>query len=122
MRNKATLFSYLTLFTSLSTLLCCALPIVFVSLGAGALFAAISSKIPFINVLGENFTLLFTLSVLLLALAGYFIFIKPQSCPTDKKLANICTKSKKINKIIWLGTVAILITSFFFKYILILIV
>jgi len=119
-KDSVTLF--LALFTSFSTILCCALPIILVFLGFGSAFAALSSNFMFINIIAEKGSYLFIASLIFLAISAYFIFFKNQSCPSDKKLANICLKSKIINKYIWFFAIFIWIISFFFKYILILII
>ena len=119
---KDSLFSFLGLFTSISTILCCALPIILVMLGMGAVFASLTANFPFITYLAERAIYLFIISGTLLLVSGYFIFIAKQSCPTDKKLAEICNKTKKFNKIVWWISVVILLISLFFKYILILLI
>ena len=119
---KESLLSFFGLFTSVSTILCCALPIILVTLGMGAVFANLTASLPFITWLAERSLYLFTIATNLLLIGGYFIFIKPQTCPADKKLAEICNKTKKFNKIVWWMSVIILATSFFFKYILILLI
>lgn len=87
----------------------------------GAVFASLSSNIPAIIFLAENALTIFTITGILLAISGYMIFIRSQSCPINPKLTKICMRSKKINKIVWWLSVAILGISLFFKYILILI-
>ena len=119
---KESLLSFFGLFTSVSTILCCALPIILVTLGMGAVFANLTASLPFITWLAERSLYLFTIATNLLLIGGYFIFIKPQNCPADKKLAEICNKTKKFNKIVWWMSVIILAISFFFKYILILLI
>ena len=121
-RIKESLLPFLSLFTSFSTIMCCALPIILVMLGMGAVFASITANFPFITWLAQRSLYLFTIAAAMLAVSGYFIFIKAQSCPADKKLAQLCNKTKKFNKIIWWFSVIILAISFFFKYILILLV
>jgi mercuric ion transport protein len=119
---KESLLPFFGLFTSISTILCCALPIILVTLGMGAVFASLTASFPFITWLAERSIYLFAIATILLLVGGYFIFIKPQTCPSDKKLAEICNKTKKFNKIIWWVSVIILAISFFFKYILILLI
>ncbi len=119
---KESLLPFFGLFTSISTILCCALPIILVTLGMGAVFASLTATFPFVTWLAERSIYLFTIAAILLLIGGYFIFIKPQICPADKNLADICSKTKKFNKIVWLLSVIILAISFFFKYILILII
>lgn len=119
---KDHILPFFSLFTSLSTIFCCALPIILVSIGMGATFASLSANFPFINIAAKYSLAIFVITAILLILSGYFIFIKPQTCPIDKKLAEICIKTKKINKIIWLFSVIIFALSVFFKYVLILLV
>ena len=119
---KESLLPFFGLFTSISTILCCALPIILVTLGMGAVFASLTASFPFITWLAEKSIYLFVIATILLLIGGYFIFIKPQSCPADKKLAEMCNKTKTFNKIIWSLSVMILAISFFFKYILILLI
>jgi hypothetical protein len=119
---KESLLPFFGLFTSISTILCCALPIILVTLGMGAVFASLTANFPFITWLAERSLYLFAIATALLLIGGYCIFIKPQTCPIDKKLAEMCDKTKKFNKIVWWTSVIILAISFFFKYILILLI
>jgi hypothetical protein len=119
---KESLLPFFGLFTSISTILCCALPIILVTLGMGAVFASLTASFPFITWLAERSIYLFAIATILLLIGGYFIFIKPGICPADKKLAEMCNKTKKFNKIVWWISVIILAISFFFKYILILLI
>lgn len=119
MKFKETILPFLGLFTSLSTILCCALPIILVTLGMGAIFAGLTANFPLIIWLAQKSVYLFTTASILLLASGYFIFIRAQTCPADKKLAETCTKTKKFNKIVWWLSVAILMMSAFFKYVLI---
>lgn len=119
---KDFLLPFFGLFTSISTILCCALPIILVMLGMGSVFATLSTNLPFVIYLAEKVIYLFIISGFFLVISGYFIFAAKQSCPTDKRHAEICDKTKKFNKIIWWISLTILLISLFFKYILILLV
>ena len=67
------LLSFAALFTSVGTLFCCALPALFVVLGAGATFASLTESIPAILVLGEHKELVFVFGGICLGFAwlGY---------------------------------------------------
>ena len=52
------LVAFASLFSSVGTLFCCALPALFVTLGAGASFASLTSAVPQLIWFGENKTLL----------------------------------------------------------------
>lgn len=119
MKNKIV---FLSLFTSVSTIICCALPIILVTLGMGAVFASLTANIPSLIWLAQKSAEIFLIAGFLLLMSGYFIYIKPTTCPADKKLAVACKKTKKFSKIIFLTSLAIYLISLFFKYGLILLI
>ena len=55
--NRAVAFA--ALFTSIGTLFCCALPALFVMLGAGATFAALTNAVPGLLWFGEHKAIVF---------------------------------------------------------------
>ena len=57
--SKNLIVPSLSLFTSLGTLLCCALPSLFVAIGAGAVLAGLISNMPFLIVLSKYKIILF---------------------------------------------------------------
>ena len=63
--------NFLSLFASSSTLICCALPSMFVLLGAGATFASIITVFPFLIVLSQYKIWITSFALIRLALAGY---------------------------------------------------
>ena len=68
--DKASLF--LSLFTSSTTLLCCALPALFVFLGMGSVFASLTSMVPGIIWISEKKIYLFFLTGFFLMFSAYF--------------------------------------------------
>ena len=95
---KEVILPFFALFTSISTIICCALPIILVMLGMGAVFANLTANFPFIIWLAGKSLYLFIIAIIFLLIGGYFIFLKAETCPADKKLADICQKTKKFNK------------------------
>ncbi len=99
-------FSWFTLFASSGTLICCALPIILVTLGMGATVAALTSALPFLIVLSHHKIWVFLLSGLMLIFSIWIIYRPGQSCPTDPQQAQICTITKTWNKrIIWFSVI-----------------
>ena len=72
--SKNLLLPSLSLFTSLGTLFCCALPALFVVLGAGAALAGLLSNAPYLIVLSKYKVLLFLISGSLMIISGYLIW------------------------------------------------
>ncbi len=67
---KQTGLSWLTLFASGGTLICCALPIILVTLGLGATVAAFTSSFPLLVTIAQHKAWVFTGSGALLLLSG----------------------------------------------------
>ncbi len=109
---------WITLLVTSSTLLCCALPILLVSLGLGATAASINFNVPGLVFLAEHKIWTFGISSLLLLLSVWIIWHPNQSCPNDPELAKYCERSKKWNKIIFFLSIAIWFASFFASYLL----
>jgi len=99
--------SWMTLFVSTGTLLCCALPILLVSLGFGAVVASLYYSIPELVFLAEHKFWILSLSALLLIILAWVIWHPNQHCPTDPELANYCKKAKRWNQ--WLFGISVVI-------------
>jgi len=95
--------SWLTLFASTGTLICCALPIIFVSLGFGATVAALTSSFPLLITLSKYKIWVFAFSAAMLALSGWLMY-RPRACPTDPELSRVCLRTQGWNRrIYWIS-------------------
>jgi uncharacterized BrkB/YihY/UPF0761 family membrane protein len=70
---RSALLSYLSLFCSLGTLLCCALPSLLVLLGMGATVASALSALPWLVTLSHHKNWIFAISGLLIG--GNFVYL-----------------------------------------------
>ena len=104
---------WLTLLTSTSTLVCCAIPIILVSLGMGAAVASLISALPFLIVLSQYKIAVFSFSGFMLLIAAWLIFKSNQSCPADPKLAELCMSVKKWNHRLYWFSVSLWTIGFF---------
>ena len=81
----------LALITSTGTLVCCALPIMLVSIaGLGAFVASMASTFPILIELSQHKEWVFGLSGAALAVAAWMVWRPGRSCPTDPLLARWC--------------------------------
>jgi hypothetical protein len=78
------IWSYFSLFSSLSTLFCCALPSLFVVLGMGSTLAGLIGTFPQLVWFSEHKGLVFGLSFLMLGIS-YYSQKKAAACPIDQK-------------------------------------
>ncbi|MDI9332792.1 MAG: hypothetical protein QM533_00285 [Cytophagales bacterium] len=116
-RNYLT--SWFSLFTSTGTLVCCALPALFVSLGAGAALAGLVATVPSLVVLSEYKEWVFGFCAVMLALSGYMQWRNRFApCPIDPVLAAACTKTRRMSLWIYGVSVAIFVTGAFFAFVL----
>ncbi|MCZ6566434.1 MAG: hypothetical protein O6852_09965 [Gammaproteobacteria bacterium] len=99
--------SWLTLFASTGTLICCALPIAFVTLGLGATVVAIFSNMPFLVILTLHKAWVFAGSGALLAVSGGLMFRPGRVCPTDPELGAFGDRTQIWNRRIFWVSVAI---------------
>ncbi|MDX8385184.1 MAG: hypothetical protein R8M11_01555 [Gallionella sp.] len=109
---------WLTLFVTGSTLLCCALPILLVSLGFGAVVASLNYNIPGLMFLAEHKLWTLSLSALLLLFLGWVIWRPNQGCPADVELAKHCLNAKRWNQRIFFLSASIWMIGFFFSILL----
>lgn len=112
------LFATLTLFTSFSTLICCALPALFVTLGAGAVLAGVVSNVPQLVWLSEHKIALFIFAGTMLAVSGFLRYQSRNApCPIDPDQARACGRLRRTSAYIYGFSVAIYLTGFFFAFI-----
>ena len=104
--------TWLTIFTSASTLLCCALPALLVALGAGAALASLVGVFPQIVWVSENTTLVFTGAGAMLAVAGYLQYrARFLPCPADPALAAACARQRRVSNVIYFVSLAIYVVG-----------
>ena len=109
----------LSLFTSLSTLICCALPALFVVLGAGATFASMVNAFPQLVIISHYKIYISVITLIILVIAGLLIEkSKNDPCPVDPNLKDICLKTRKRTSNIYYVSVGIFIFASFFTYVL----
>ena len=105
------LLNYLSLFTSLGTLLCCALPSLLVLLGLGATVATVLSNVPWLVRLSHHKPWVFTISGVLIACSFAQTYViaprlqrRNSTCPPDDPTA--CEAAGRFSRIVlWLAAV-----------------
>lgn len=112
------LVPYLSLFTSFSTLICCALPALLVALGMGAALASTVSTFPQLIWISEHKVGVFVFAGAMLA-ATYLLrrFAADRSCPLEPGLAAACTKSRKYSAIVFRFSCAMYLVGAFFAFV-----
>ena len=111
--------NFLSLFASSSTLICCALPSMFVLLGAGATFASIITIFPFLIVLSQYKIWITSFALIMLAIAGYVNYkTYNMPCPADPELGRLCAESRKRSRYIYYFSAVLFLFATIFTYVI----
>jgi len=107
----------LALFASTGTLICCALPALLVTLGAGAVMAGLISHVPGLVVLSANKNWVFAFATAMLATAWSVRYLTRNApCPADPGKAAACSRMRSLGGVIlWIAT-GLMAVGVFFAY------
>lgn len=119
--SRSAVLSYFSLFTSLGTLLCCALPSLLVLFGLGASVASMLSFLPWLVVLSRHKLWTFSISGVLIVLSFanmYYIapYFRRAECSADDPTA--CDDASRLSKILLWASAVIFVIGFFVAYVL----
>lgn len=108
-----------TLCTSLTTLVCCVLPAVLVSLGAGAAVVGLVTAIPQLIWLSEHKALVFGLAGGMLAISGLALLNSGKlPCPVDPGLAAACQRLRRFSGGLFVTSVVLVAAGAFAAFLL----
>jgi hypothetical protein len=110
--------SWVALFASSGTLLCCALPALLVALGAGAALSTLVAFVPGLVWVSEYKLLVFAVAGVMLALSG---LLQWQSrfapCPLDPALRQACLRTRKTSARVYGASVALYALGGWFAFV-----
>ena len=110
--------SLVTLLASSGTLICCAIPALLVSIGAGAALASFVTVFPQIVWISEYKEIVFAISALLMIIGGVLQWRNRNApCPIDPTLRDVCLQTRKTSLRIYLASLLILIIGSWFAFI-----
>ena len=116
-KSPSVLPATLALFTSATTLICCALPAMLVMLGMGAVWSGVIGAFPGITWFGANKTLVFGITGLVLAASGAWQWhARNLPCPADPAKARACSRLRRISWTLWGMSVAAFVLVGFFAF------
>jgi hypothetical protein len=109
----------LTLLASGGTLVCCVLPAVMVTLGAGAALAGLVTAVPQLVWLSEHKAAVFGLASALLALSGLLLWrARTLPCPSEPVLASTCNRLRRGSVVLWIVAAACVALGALFAFVL----
>ena len=120
--RRAALLNYFSLFSSFSTLICCALPSVLVLLGLGTTVASLLSAAPWLVSLSRHKIWIFSIAGTLIAASFVMTYvIAPRLRDGEVCLADdptTCGEVSKLSRVILWGSAIIWSGGFFVAYLL----
>jgi hypothetical protein len=116
-RVREAVVETLTLFGSLGTLLCCALPALLVSIGAGAAMASLVTAVPQLVWISEHKIPLFVFAGIMLLLSGVTSYRNRHApCPADPAGARSCRRVRRWSTGVFIVSALIYLVGFFFAF------
>ncbi len=118
-KKETSKIGIISLIASSTTLICCALPALFVAIGAGATLASLTNIFPQLIMISEHKVAISIVTLVILFIAG--ILIKKADslpCPVDPALKSICLKTRKRSKALYYTSIIIFLSASFFTYLL----
>ncbi len=110
--------SVVSLLTTSSTLVCCAIPAALVAIGAGAVLSSMISVFPQVVWLSEHKEALFAASGLALTLSGWAQWRnRTAPCPLDPMLRNACLRTRKASLRLYYASLVFFTVGGFFAFI-----
>jgi hypothetical protein len=109
----------LTILSSFSTLVCCALPAALVSIGAGAVLASVVTVAPQLVWISEHKIPLFAFAGLMLALTGVSAYRNRSApCAANPVQARSCVRLRRWSARIFYVSAALYVIGFCFAFLL----
>lgn len=103
---------------SLGTLLCCALPAVLVSIGAGAAMASLVTNVPQLVWLSEHKVALFIFAAIMLVFSGATTYINRRApCPVEPAQATSCKRVRRFAASLFFSSLVLYAIGFYFAFI-----
>ncbi len=120
--RSATLLNYFSLFGSLSTLICCAIPSVLVLLGMGTAVASLLSVAPWLVGFSRHKIWTFSIAGVLISISFVMTYLvaprllRGRACEADAP--NTCAEVSKMSRIILWASAILWSCGFFVAYLL----
>ena len=113
------LADYLSLFASSGTIICCALPTLLVTIGAGATLSSLISIFPQLVVISIYKAQIFFSAFTMLVVSGVLQYrARNLPCPIDEKKAAACSKAKRLSLFIYFTSVGLFVIGLAFSYLI----
>ena len=116
--KKSFIFDLVTLFSSAGTLMCCALPALLVSIGAGGVLLGLTTNIPGLIWLSQHKLAVFAFAGVMLTVGGFARYSsRNMGCPIDLELAKTCGRARRVSGYIYFLSLGFYLIGAFFAFV-----
>tara|TARA_B100001059_G_scaffold58535_1_gene53818 strand:- start:324 stop:752 length:429 start_codon:yes stop_codon:yes gene_type:complete len=117
--NNYKKINFFSLFASSGTIICCALPSLLVTVGAGASLSSFLGAFPEIIWISQYKEYVFLFAFILITIAGIVQWkARNLPCPINQQLAEQCKRSRRLSFYIYLFSIILFSIGFTFTFIL----
>jgi hypothetical protein len=110
--------SWVALFASSGTLICCALPALLVAIGAGTVLSSLVATVPGLVWISEYKEAVFGFAGIMLAASGVLQWRNRFApCPVDPALRNACLRTRKTSARIYLISLLVYLLGGWFAFV-----
>lgn len=110
--------TFLTLFTSTGTLLCCALPALLVALGAGAALSTLVAVVPGLVWVSEYKEVVFGVAGVMLVASGWLQWrARFAPCPIDPTQRDVCLRTRQTSARVYAVSVLVYAIGGWFAFV-----
>jgi hypothetical protein len=110
--------SWVALFASSGTLICCALPALLAAIGAGAVLSSIVAAVPGLVWISEYMEVVFGFAGIMLAVSGVLQWQNRFApCPVDPALRAACVRTRQTSARIYLISVVVYLLGGWFAFV-----
>ena len=122
-RRESRVLGYLGLFTSVGTLLCCALPSLFVLLGLGTTVASVLSSTPWLVSLSHHKNWIFSVSAAMIGANFYYLYQVAPSLLVERGVCSpedpgACARATRVSRVVLWVSAGLLTIGFATAYML----
>lgn len=115
---KDKLLHTLTLFSAFSTLICCALPALFVAIGAGSVMVGLITNVPGLVIVSKHKAMTFIFAGVMLSISGLMQWRnRNAACPIDPFKAQACLRLRKYSVFVFGISLFAYLTGAYFAFI-----
>lgn len=110
--------NFFSLFSSMGTLVCCALPALLVTIGAGSVMASLASNVPGLIWISAHKLGVFIFAGCMLLIGGFMQYqARFKACPIEEGQARACSSSRRVSIYVYFFSLSLYLIGGFMAFV-----